>query len=173
MLEDAEFERLVNGFFKDFWRLRYEQTLVSTVVGATSKELNTWRERKQIGGAVWGRQGGVFYTGHGLVVAGLLKELSWAIGPAKTQEFAEDSFPILQGIVDGHASEWGNLIAEFRFQDEKIVSYYSKSKETGKKYDTDQHASIVLPFGFLLKCWALKARMLLESGLNDNWSPEE
>ncbi len=163
---------LVDEFLGTLHRLTYSQPIVAKTVGASEVNLTNWRSRREPLLKAWTKDGGrIFYTGLGLIEAGLLNELNKVFGlPAKSSFIAknlalmytekslrnpDDEFIITFLPYD----EDDNTAAANDVSGWREVGFSSVEWRSQDFTVSAHHPEVVVPITSMIVKWAMIARM--------------
>lgn len=151
------------ALFGNFRTLAYPQPLVAEVTGASLSDLNTWRKRGLLRESEWEYSGRVKLTGRGLLLAGLMNEMAWAVGPQLAADTAwrvltrqrwdhlPDVILTLHAGAPSGSDDPTDAVPMFGFQSD---TSFREAPLSG--------SVVAVPLGRLARLWAAEAQRRLE-----------
>jgi hypothetical protein len=161
-------DELLSDFRKSFDVLAFPQPLVAKVIGATQKDLNTWRGRGQVRIGAEG-EGRIRYTGRGLIHAGIVNELAHFVDPTRAAAFSDD---LINHVSQFGANATGKWVIFFNRPYDADGSPAGEGRELvmsmlpadAAENTSRHHAQMTLPIGDLMEGWAIMAQMMTAHG---------
>lgn len=169
-------------FFNLLDSYSFSQPIVAESIGCEQTELSDLRRSNLLTDG-WKKNGRITYNGRGLLLAGVMKELTWLMRPREAATYARAFSTWFDTCAANDREEWSQRIAYFHRatlkRDDENTAYlvelgqrcdlplgrpinWGYKKDLEQENATPAFTSVFLPVGRLIDSWSIEAIRLLD-----------